>query len=891
MTKTNHSSTFSTASPELTEKKDLYTDHSICYPENFTQIDRIIESLHEEQFLSLSLRKRFKIINQTLCKLIQETPNPTFLLRAVLDYFYRVNQAEVLNEPINMASFEFWLNIFSELSEKENYEIRAKIVGKHIPRADYQPFFPVGMGRTFAGTHFVAAHLSPDVDTMIASFWGWIDAFASRIGTSLHLWSLPGGPPDSPVTSILKELFGLTTFTYLARTAPTLTLTAMDLVTQKNLTKEKGDILTGKIDSRLHERAIILINDQGHYLGDWRISDVEVVRQIIISFKSCLRWFENNLHTKLISLFAKQDLSTQDLPAFNSSVFDVKIKDCEPALDFNEQQKSELHDFFIKVIGLEKGLEGTFSDLNQALKQLSVLEMAHFQNEIEKLASSNLFESSGRLLEDRPKIFRFLDQMIKDLDESIHKVRNYVERLDVVLAIKYRVLNISPDYITLRSDVDEMRQKMQHYDYLTVIIPEQDGSLFPVGIVRKTDLNKSSLGTVSLRDFCNLDEVKMASYLEVISVIDHHKSFLKTSSIPSAIIGDAQSCNVLVAEQAFVINDRYSLGGMTLSEIENQIKEINEAPSLSLNQVYLLQRLLQRQMAARQANTAYYVHPQREFNEYLCFLHAILDDTDLLTKVSNRDLDCVVQLLNRLKSLSVRRESEVVSLDDIPRDHLFAKTAAKRILQHPDMYALYKKTYDYKEKDIRNNLELCIQGHPCFIFSDTKEQNGCARVGQTKLFTSNFPYFQEHRQAIYEIWLNQAKAVHQDYPEIDLHIHMMSTVASAEEVYHNQTEPYKHQDELWFWIPQTLQAHDHLNSFLGNFQSILQGLKDHHMFVEFSGPYLEEYSHLFQRNLPFITQKIDKTNQGLPRVILHFRAGTLNSRKSMVSPFIPRLVS
>ena len=48
----------------------------------------------------------------------------------------------------------------------------------------------------------------------------------------------------------------------------------------------------------------------------------------------------------------------------------------------------------------------------------------------------------------------------------------------------------------------------------------------------------------------------------------------------------------------------------------------------------------------------FFIHPAREFREYLCFLHAILDDTDLLTKVSSRDLECVAQFLNRLKSLS-----------------------------------------------------------------------------------------------------------------------------------------------------------------------------------------------------------------------------------------------
>ena len=58
------------------------------------------------------------------------------------------------------------------------------------------------------------------------------------------------------------------------------------------------------------------------------------------------------------------------------------------------------------------------------------------------------------------------------------------------MKIKYNVLGHRHIYITMRSDVDEMRQKMNNYDFLTVVIQEQDGSLFPVGIVREKDIRK-----------------------------------------------------------------------------------------------------------------------------------------------------------------------------------------------------------------------------------------------------------------------------------------------------------------------------------------------------------------------------------------------------------------
>lgn len=855
--------------------------------ETFPQIDEVIQSFREPNFLNLTLRKRFRQINEALYLLIRSAPPHSFLLSAVLDFLDRINQEKVLSELYNFTAFEFWLNNFSGLSESENYEIRAKIVGKYVPREEYQSFFPIGMGKVYPGTHFVTAHLSPDVDTMIASFWGWVDAFGTRVGTGLHLWCLPGGPPDSPVTLLFRNMFGTGIFPYLARTTPTLTLSAIDFVTQKQVTKELGSTVVNTIDHSTSEKAVILVNEQGHYLGDWRSSDVEVVRQIIILFKSCLHWFENNLHTKLISLFAQEDLSTHDLAAFNSSIFDVKIKDCEPAQDFNEKQKANLHDFFYKLLGVEKGLEGTFGDLSQALDRLSVHGMLDFRKKVEALPSSDIFDQKGRLKESRPRIFNYLKELIQFLDDAIFEVRNYVERLDIVLGIKYKVLGLPYVYISLRSDVDEMRQKMQNYDFLTVVIHEQDGSLFPVGIVRARDLRESGLGTVTLRDFCNFEEMKMASYLEVISVVDHHKSSLRTLSIPTALIGDAQSCNVLIAEETFILNDKYSLGGMTPEQIDKQIQEVSSNLTTS-SQMRILQRLLQRRVVAHQKQP-FYIHPAREFKEYLSFLQAILDDTDLLTKVSNRDLECVAQLLNRLKSLSLGKEVEILHFDDIPRDKKFVKAAAQRILQQTDMYSLYKKIYSVKETEVEANLGQCIQGHISNIFLDAKEQNGCARVGQTKMFSSNFPFYIKHASKIRQIWLDQSQEVYKEKPEIDLHIHMISTIASAEEVYKNQVGPYPHQDELWFWTPATNQGYNHLNSFLAGFQNATKEIRDT-LSLEFFDSPSEEFKKIFQHHFPSIPKQISSAKSNGPLAILRFKAGALNSRKAMITPFLPRMI-
>lgn len=667
-----------TASPSNTYK---------LTPQTFENLYKVLLEFSKPDFANLSEQTKFHRINQLLLKLLQKTYEESFLLSAVIDYIEQVNQKKLLQQTYNFSSFEFWLNHSSNISVEDNYAIRAKIAGKYLPREDYQSLFPIGMDKTFDGTHFVVAHLSPDVDTMVASFFGWLDAFAARVGTARHIWSLPGGPPEGPFTNIFRSSLGSSIFTHLANTASNLALTAADLVKTKN---EAVDI------------------------------------------------------------------------------------------NFNENE--------------------------------SIL-----------------------------------------IDEEIH----------------------------------DIKIKMAQREYLTVVIQDSHKKLSPIGIIWAKELNKSILGTVSFRDFCNFDEVRMASYLSPISVIDHHKVALHTNSPPLALISDAQSCNVLVAEQAFLLNDRYSAIGMTASEIEAQIEQLQAAPISSTN-TRILRRLLQRREAAQsQFSENYFVHPLREQTEYFCFLHAILDDTDLLSKVGKRDVQCVVELLNRINSIIAKKEMEVVNLDKIPQGKNFAKEAAKRILHTPEMYSFYRQIYDSKELEIEEILTSGQANKLDFLFIDTKEQNGCCRVGQTKFFSSNFPSFAKKSPVMMEHWLKNAQSIHNKKNQVDLHLHMISTVASAAEVYEEKIDDYNHQDQLWFWVPATQKGYDHLASFLTAFFGAVKFDTETH--IQFFPGVSEEIQQIFMRNRSDIGFEKLSEGMNLPIVVLYFTPGTINSRKAMITPYLPKL--
>lgn len=810
----------------------------------FPRLDHIFHEFREPSFKKLTNRKRFGRVNQILLDLIKSSPRQSFLLAAVVDYMSRVNEAKLLEESYNISLFEFWLNHFSGLTEAENAEIRAKIMGKSLPRDDYQVFFPIGMNRTFYGTHFVTAHLSPDVDTMIASFWGWVDAFAARVGSSVHHWALPGGPPESPVTSFFRQVFGEHSFEILARTYTSLSLTAMDLVTKKNLRKERGFTVISTLDHGRHEKAVILVDENEHFLGDWHSLDVEVVRQIVVLFKSCLHWFENNFYNKMVAFFAQSELTTDEIPQFLKSVFDISIQDCAPAKDFSQKQKDDLDSFLKTVLNVPNGIKGSFSDLSQALDKYSVNELDLFQEELKSLKKSDLFDRKGHLIEDRPKIFNRIQRIIERLNNAILRIRDYAERLDVVIQTKEHVLHNSSDYVTLKTDVEAIRSKIKTESFITVVIPENDGQLFPVGVVWAGDLRKSNLGTVSLRDFCNPDEIKMASYLTVISVIDHHKTNLSTQSTPLAIIGDAQSCNVLVAEQDMLMNQRIQKDS--------------------------------------------FVHPDREFTEYIFLLHAILDDTDLLTKVTDRDVMCVTRLLNRLKTLQCGKSAPQVSLDDLDRNKHFAIAAAERLLRNDDLYSIYRQVYALREAEVENDLKECLKNECTKLFADTKDQNGCCRVGQTKIFSSNYPIFSKASEKMKEYWYQHAQDVHRVHPELNLHLHMISTIASADEVHEGRLGKYDHQDELWIWIPETQKAYDHLASFLSSFQSAPE-VVDNTITVELpdGSPHLSDLFQRYFKGVESISRK-GKNTKGPQIATLRFNAGSINSRKSMITPYLPR---
>ncbi len=853
---------------------------------SFAGLSEIFSSFETQEFKNLGDRRRSHIVNQALLKLIEREKEPAFLLREVLDFVEKVDEKNYLSH-YTFTSFELWLNHSSNLSLEQMLRIRAKIVGKWIPREEYQRIFPIGMNKFYEGSHFVTAHKSPDLDTTIASFWGFVDAFGAKVGSNLHIWNIPGGPPSSQIEidMIFRGFFGNAVFSHLAKTASFLSLTGNDLMSQKRMTRKTLEEKMVSISPERETKAVVLVDEEGYFLGDWRNMDVQGVRQLIMLLNGSLRWFENHLHVKFISLFAKPKLHLSEIPALLKNLFQIPIKEAEPVKEYSEKDRERLNQFLQKVFLVQEGILATFEDFAKALHQFSIFDLEKVQNLFHQAEKLPFFDKQGFLMEDRPLIFSYLEKAIQNIHIWIQNVRGFLERFDIALKVKNLVYGHSPNFVTVRDDVEEIKNKMDAYQHLTVVYPEKD-HLFPVGIIFAEELRKKTLGTVSLRDFCNREEMGIPSYLEVISVIDHHKSSLQTFSPPSAIIADAQSSNAIVFELTYGINQKYSTKNQSLEKVEAQLLKLSQEENAASfrKQKNLLQK---KQILHKKQD--YYIHVEREMMEYLHFLYGILDDTDLLSKVSYRDVDAVSTLLNALKSLALQEEVEIVSLEELPKDKDYLSKAAKLLLQNEDLYSLYKRVYHFREKEVEKNIELCSRKESSSFFADTKEQNGCSRVGQTKLFSKNISSLEKNLPALRSAWLEKALGIQEDKPEYDLHLHMISTIVGAEEVYQGKEGEYLHKDQLWIWIPDTEMGRSHLKRFLSSFQEC-EALQKAPLEVEFLGEEVENLEQIFQESFFPTPSRKKRGLKESSMAILYYKAGSLNSRKTMISPFLPSLI-
>ncbi len=847
---------------------------------SFDHCEKVVEEFIGPKFSSLNpFQKQLKIAARLL-ELI-EASSSHFLLREVADFLSRI-EAHNIFPGFTINVFETFLNHYLEIDEKRQYRVRAKIVGKHLPRGDYQVLFPIGMDKVYEGPHYVTAHASPDLDTMVASFWGWVDAFGARVSTGCHFWNLPGGAPKELVEKriLFTDLFGESFFHLFSKDKNALSITGFDLFTQKGLkVVDQHALLTDLEEST---DALIVTHDDGRYLADWKGNDAENFRRITSAIFSVLRAFDAGFQHQIIQVFSRRSVHRYEVKEVVDAWFFSPILSNDAFKDLSSQLKHHVHLFCQEVLGIELGVRASFSDfLTTILSKSSKAHGVDF-DDLKRVYAAELFDEHEQIVDDRTKILTMLDHVVKILKQMMEVVRQVFASFYFAIKTKKRVYALQDSAVTFLSDLEEIKARMEAHPFITVNLSDDQETTVPLGVIYAHELQKPTLGTVTCRDFSNREETKIPGYFEVIAGLDHHKTAFN-STIPMTLkIMDVQSANTLVAEAAFLMNDKASKGGMTEEEIDRALAASNRHTPSACR---IHSRLLNRKMNCLQPRG--FVDAERELLEYTHFFFAILDDTDLLSKVTWIDIKVMAELVNRMKSLQLKNEVEVIHFDDLdPYDGSSLKKAAARLMQHEEVFSLYRTVYQEREKAVEKHLKALTLSPTFPMFEDTKVQNGCARVGQKKLYSSNIAGFSSLRKELLDAWAKESLQVFEKNSSIDLHLLMISTVASCEDLYQGSKASYSHQDELWFFVPDKESALVHLKLFLTQFQRNKMIVKHQESLrITVYGKKTSTIRRCFEES--FLPCAIEE-KQGIEHlVVLHHAPGILNSRKTMISPFLP----
>lgn len=812
----------------------------------------------------------FHDIYQELYSQIDHLLEPAFCLRSVNEFLISMNKTFPFNGRWSLRFFEIWLNGQKTIGIDQQLQIRAKIAGRYIPRSTYQIYFPLGKGQTLAGHHQVTAHSAPDLDTCVASLWGWLDAFAARLADHSHTWNLPGGYLAPQDRLIIDQLFGEQLLLQLPTKKGLLDVTALDLVSPPSMIVLKsGERLPLCQNDPIS--LIVLIGENGEYLEHLCIKDLNRLLQIYNPLENCLQWLFNRLQEELRDI----SLRIEDIKLLR--FLKGSFEELPPVASLNDTDKKSLLEILQLFFELPTRLETPLVRAILKNKARCAKELTPF------FLAANLFD---QLSKQSFLDLNHLKTLMKHLANLCQRAKSDLLTIDVLIWLKNEIFEVSSKPLMPEMALDEVKEHVQEQNALPVVLQDGDGLLIPLGAISGEQLKAHPLGTATLRDFCNKEEISIPDCIEIVSVIDHHKSELQTNAVATCTSADVQSCNVLIAEMTLALNDRFSVSpkGVDLTKAQLMTLVSNFDDLKKVSNLRQLQRLINRCFAEK---TKWYVHPEREMIEYLSLLHAIFDDTDLLMKVTPRDVNCVVRLLNRAKSLQLGKDIEMIE-ERISDDQNEAREMVKCILQHPETYSLYSKVFAFRAESIEFAMKEAADCRSNSWFSDTKEQNNLARIGQSKLFTRNFETFALLTPRLRARFIALSKSA-QLSKDLCFHLHLCSTIADADEA--RRTGPpalLNHFDQLWFWASLTEKNSEILKEFLESFTKADE-LKE-------QSPHFDVYNDRSGQLTAILTEKFTKSQieQRLETafdeilIVMHVKASSFNSRKAAISPHIPK---
>lgn len=749
----------------------------------------------------------------SLTKFLMEHPSPCFLLHEVVK---QLEGKYAEGVQLSIADYEYYLKHQSNLTKEEQMVLRQKIMGRKGPKEMAQTLFPVAASGKLPGSIVVTAHMSPDIDTVVSSFNGWMDAFEMDVAENLHRWNVPNDPKEIlEVKLLFINHFGPHFFSILADNRSALTLTALDLATTQGLKMHHLEDRTLDVSLEESKHACCVVDEEGNFIGGWLAEDVEKVRVVIDGLNHCIRWLQNAFFQALVS----KGGNTQAL-------LEKKIEELEPYKEFSAVRRKHLDVFLSKVLDVSQGVFATVKDFLNILESKSKFGFNPF---LEAIKGHKKGET-----DDLEKLFNLLSDPFK-------KLRSHLDTFRIALLVKEKVYNESKMSVHPHTALEEIHLRIQDRSAIFVTRERK-----VEGVIYASRLRNPTQGSVVLRDFSNPNEIGIPRYMEIVSVLDHHKSEIKTFRVATIHTMDVQSSNVIGAKIAFDFNKKLVTSNPSDKELDEML--ISGAQlTHDKRELRIMERVLEERIA--RAMQLGWCASQRELSDYRMFLYAILDDTDLLSKKTHLDHQVVVELVNRLVSLEQNKITEVID-----------PTSSKPLIQNPELYRYYKTVYSLKEEDVENRLKSLK------IFNDTKKQGG-ALVSQLKVYPNNIATLTKNYAAVAKTW-------YEFKTEQPLKILMLTTVEGAEDLFKGVKPKQDHKDEIWISSQDTDEGRTQISYFLMMFFQ-LQAKKQ----IEASMP--KNTRAIFEE---VVGNQVEIKEHLHPWIILKFEAGSITSRKKDISP-------
>ncbi len=775
--------------PKLIHYNDdtLIGDVTFDFSDHHFPLDEIASLLEESRVLE-TVFEQHHLVNNRLYKFIDDAEPPIFLLPYILHFIEKVT--EIL-PTYNLFSFEFWLANYyrpkgKKVSLDEELLIRGKIMGLHVDRMSYGEFFPLKQNSFCKGPLFVCSHQKPDVDTTVGAFNVFLYSFAAKVSADHHYWHLPSGLPEATEIGILfSKVFNQVFERAIPIVDDRIVLRAVDLLSSDDVEKRtlQDESLIGQQD-----RHVVVIENSGVedslvasdiFLGDWQSEDVDQVQYILHQWELILASFQTEVTQEFIKLFnSSNPLSKDKIREGIQKITERSVLSCEFANSMGDLGK--IKKFIDLVLGI-KNIQPILSDLGDYTSLGSSFEKC-YDNHLQTDVCSDLFSVVTEVIE---QLFRFFNLAKKNLS-----------LLRISFRTKKKVLERDSSVASYASSVDEMIALIKEKRSLTVVYRDSVAkkSNF-LGVINNSVLHDDCHASMVWVDFSSKAEVNFEDKIELLAVIDHHKSSFKTKQPIEITASATQSCNTLIAEKAFRLHDGVIGTECDIKDIDQKISSLSH--NTQEGSRCLRRYLKKKEIAYNNDREKYWIHKEKKFLEMYQYTYAILDDTDLLQKCTKRDLIVLASLLNRMKSIMLKREVETVNFDGIDVGDSSLEKMKKRLLENEDLKSIYSKNLIKKEELYERFIRETVAGKNDSLFNDSKLIDRYALVSQFKYLPENRLLIEEKNPQIIKRWEEYfLERYDNSQKEHNLAILMMTSLKSIQEIEGKRIDSFEFNDEI-----------------------------------------------------------------------------------------------